>query len=147
VEHVEMAHCEVFPNIIKIHFIRSLHITKHEDSPPETIFSLSSVLPYEHAPRKWSCSHTRKRKNNSLLCPEEYQMSHCLSHSQRQWPLASVSSTGLSSSEDSRWLAPLQTPAFHRALLASNIGLHLTCKSAVWITVRRILVEIFYLRF
>lgn len=38
VRHIEMARCEGFPNIIKIHFVYSLHIIKWEDSPSETIF-------------------------------------------------------------------------------------------------------------
>ena len=147
VEHIEMAHCEGFPNIIKIHFIYSLHVIKWEDSSPEILFSLSHILPYEHTPRKWSRSYTRKSNISSTLCSEEYQMSCDLVHSQRWWPLAWVSYQGSSSFCDSCWLTSLHTPAFHQTLLASNVGLHLTCKSVVWITVRRILLQIFYLRF
>lgn len=72
VEHTEIACCEGFPNIIKIHFIYSLHIINWDYSSPETIFSLAYILLYEHTPRRQSCSHTRKSNISSF--PEEYEL-------------------------------------------------------------------------
>lgn len=106
-------------------------------------FSWSYILPYEHTSRKWSCSHTRKSNITSSLRPSEYQMSCWLLSSQRWWPVALVSSKGFFSSLGSCWLVSLQTAAFYQILSSSSIGVCLTCKFVVSITVWRVLMQTF----